>query len=260
MRFVDKRVVVTGGANGIGRCIAEYFLAEGAQVAVVDTDAVSGRALVQRHGGAVLFREGDIAEQAVQTSFVAAVRDRFGSVDCLINNACVSRKGLLSGCGYDDFTYVLRLGVTAPYMLAKLFLDAFAPGASIVNIASSRMFMSQADTESYSAAKGGISALTHALAASLTGKVRVNAISPGWIDTGAYQHAPDYQPRHSVADSRQHPAGRVGRPEDIAEMVLFLCGDGAGFVTGQNFVVDGGMTRQMIYHDDHGWAFSPDAP
>jgi len=257
MQFLNKTVVVTGGANGIGRCVTELFLAGGANLAVVDLDAASGNALIRRYGENVLFMEGDIAEQDVQTAFAAAVCNRFGGVDCLINNACVSRRGLLSDCGYEDFTYVLRLGVTAPYMLTKFFLSAFKPQASIVNIVSSRAFMSQADTESYSAAKGGISALTHALSVSLAGKVRVNAVSPGWIDTGAYQHEPKYTSFHSEADGRQHPAGRVGKPEDVAAMVFFLCGTGAGFITGQNFVVDGGMTRQMIYHDDCGWTFSP---
>lgn len=136
-------------------------------------------------------------------------------------------EGILSDCGYEDFSYVLRVGVTAPYMLAKLFREAFAPGASIINIASTRAFMSQADTESYSAAKGGISALTHALAASLTGRVRVNAISPGWIDTGAFQSWPS-APSYSEADRRQHPAGRVGKPEDIAAFALFLASGEAG--------------------------------
>jgi NAD(P)-dependent dehydrogenase (short-subunit alcohol dehydrogenase family) len=152
---------------------------------------------------------------------------------------------------------VLRIGVTAPYMLAKLFRDSFAPGASIINIASTRAFMSQADTESYSAAKGGISALTHALSASLSGRVRVNAISPGWIDTGAFQAIPA-MPKHSEEDERQHPAGRVGKPEDIAALALFLASADAGFITGQNFIVDGGMTAQMVYHANHGWSFTPD--
>ena len=181
-------------------------------------------------------------------------------MDHLVNNACVSRRGLLSACGYADFEYVLRLGALAPYMLTKRFLPFFAPGAAVVNIASSRAVMSQADTESYSAAKGAIVALTHAMSVSLAGRVRVNAVSPGWIDTAAWhgEGAPD--PVHAHPDSAQHPAGRVGRPDDIAAMVMFLCGEGAAFVTGQNILVDGGMTRQMIYHGEDGWTFDPDAP
>ncbi|HNZ94566.1 MAG TPA: SDR family oxidoreductase, partial [Sphaerochaeta sp.] len=136
-------------------------------------------------------------------------------------------------------------GVLAPFYLAKLFKPHFADGASIINISSSRDRMSQMQTESYTAAKGGIAALTHALAISLAGKVRVNSISPGWIDTlGATHEGPD---------AVQHPAGRVGNPMDIANMVLFLCSDKSGFITGENICIDGGMTKQMIYHGDHGW-------
>jgi len=232
----------------------ETFAAHGARAAFIDTDKDSGRKLAERLGDKALFMSGDIAEESTIFNFARHVIQHFGSIHCLINNACLSRKGILSGCGFEDFSYVLHVGVTAPYMLTKLFRDNFAPGASIINIASTRAFMSQADTESYSAAKGGISALTHALAVSLSGKVRVNAISPGWIDTGAFQSTPS-APNHSDEDKRQHPAGRVGKPEDIAALALFLASDDAGFITGQNFIVDGGMTSQMVYHADHGWSF-----
>ena len=148
-------------------------------------------------------------------------------------------------CTYDEFNYALRVGVTAPFYLAKLFLPYFAPNACIINISSSRDRMSQPNTESYTAAKGGISALTHALAVSLAGKVRVNSISPGWIDTSSVQYP--------GPDALQHPVHRVGYPLDIANMVLFLCSDKAGFITGENICIDGGMTKQMIYHNDFGW-------
>ena len=137
------------------------------------------------------------------------------------------------------------MGVTAPFYLSKLFAPHFAPGSVIINISSSRDRMSQPQTESYTAAKGGIAALTHALAVSLAGRVRVNSISPGWIDT-AYR-------TYEGPDATQQPAGRVGNPMDIAHMVLFLCSDKAGFITGENICIDGGMTRQMIYHGDWGW-------
>lgn len=137
--------------------------------------------------------------------------------------------------------------VTALFYLSRLFGSYFCQGGSIINISSSRDRMSQPQTESYTAAKGGIAALTHALAVSLSGKVRVNSISPGWIDT-------EYK-EYRGADADQHPAGRVGNPMDIAEMVLFLCSDKAGFITGENICIDGGMTRQMIYHDDCGWNY-----
>ena len=251
-----KTCVITGGANGIGRCLVETFAARGAAVAFIDKDEASGNKLAERLGGDVLFMHGDIAEEAVLLDFSRRVVRRFGTILCLINNACLSRKGILSDCGFEEFSYVLRVGVAAPYMLAKLFREHFAPGASIINIASTLAFMSQVNTESYSAAKGGISALTHALAASFAGRVRVNAISPGWIETRAFQSSPT-QPNHSEADNRQHPVGRVGKPEDIAALALFLASDDAGFITGQNFIVDGGMTRQMVYHADHGWTFTP---
>lgn len=188
---------------------------------------------------------GDLAEPAILEAFARQVIAEHGHVDYLINNALPLMKGI-DTCTYEEFNYALRVGVTAPFYLAKLFAPHFAPGAAIVNISSSRDRMSQPQTESYTAAKGGISALTHALAVSLAGKVRVNAISPGWIDTdGTAWDGPD---------AAQHPAGRVGQPMDIAQMVLYLCSDKAGFITGENICIDGGMTRQMIYHDDCGWA------
>ena len=253
MDFEKKVCVVTGGANGIGRCIAEEFGKAGASVAFIDIDEAAGSRLLDRLGQEnALFYTGSLTEEAVLHGFADAVIRRFGRVDFLVNNACISRKGLLSGCGFDDFNDVLKLGVTAPYMLSKLFLDSFAPNASIVNISSTRAFMSQPDTESYSAAKGGISALTHALAISLSGRVRVNAISPGWIDTGAY-HDDAQAADFSAQDCAQHPAGRVGTPMDIARAVMYLCSEDATFIDGEDIVIDGGMTRQMIYHGDFGW-------
>jgi NAD(P)-dependent dehydrogenase (short-subunit alcohol dehydrogenase family) len=257
MDFTDKVCIVTGGANGIGRCIAEAFLSRGANAAVIDTDDASGNKLKRVYGGRLLFMQGDVSEKDALERFAQSVIQTFGHVDCLIHNACFSRRGLISGCGYEDFDAVLRAGVLAPYYLTCLFQEYFAPGAAIVNIASTRAFMSQPDTESYTAAKGGIAALTHAMAASLAGRVRVNAVSPGWIETGAYQREKGVVPQHSAADKAQHPAGRVGSPEDITNTVLFLCSDEAGFITGQNIVVDGGMSRQMIYHGDCGWTYQP---
>lgn len=229
--FQNKVAVVTGGAKGIGKAIAEEFRKEGAKVCVID--------LLENEGYV-----GDLAEQAVLEDFARKVIAEHGHVDYLINNALPLMKGI-DACAYEEFNYALRVGVTAPFYLAKLFAPHFAPGAAIVNISSSRDRMSQPQTESYTAAKGGISALTHALAVSLAGKVRVNSISPGWIDT-------DYTV-YEGADAIQHPAGRVGNPLDIAHMVLYLCSDKAGFITGENICIDGGMTRQMIYHNDFGW-------
>ena len=161
-----------------------------------------------------------------------------------MNNALPLMKGI-DACTYEEFSYALAVGVTAPFYLSKLLLPLFSPGGAIVNISSTRDRMSQPQTESYTAAKGGIAALTHAMAASFRGKLRVNSISPGWIDT-AYRV-------YEGPDASQQPAGRVGNPLDIANLVLYLCSDKAGFITGENIAVDGGMTHLMIYHGDNGW-------
>jgi len=234
--YKDKVAVVTGGAQGIGRCIAREFQQAGATVCVIDKQ--QGNHFV-----------GDLADKETLERFAQEVIKRCGHVDFLINNALPLMKGI-DECSYEDFQYALSVGVTAPFYLAKLFAPHFAQGAAIVNISSSRDRMSQPQTESYTAAKGGIAALTHALAVSLAGKVRVNSISPGWIDTtGTVYQGPD---------AVQQPAGRVGNPMDIAHMVLYLCSDKAGFITGENICIDGGMTRQMIYHGDHGWTLNPE--
>ena len=229
--FAHKVVVVTGGAQGIGKTIAEEFRREGAEVCVIDVLPNP-------------YFVGDLADPAVLESFARKVTDDWGRVDVLVNNAPPLMKGI-DACSYEEFDRALRVGVAAPFYLCKLFRPWFAPGASVVNISSSSDRMSQPQTESYTAAKGGISALTHALAVSLAGKVRVNSISPGWIDTSFTEY--------EGPDAFQQPAGRVGNPMDIANMVLYLCSDKAGFITGENICIDGGMTRQMIYHNDFGW-------
>ena len=230
--FKDKVVVVTGGARGIGKCIKESFEAAGATVYVID--------LLQNDSFV-----GDLSDKATLERFAKTVIDAQGRVDFLINNAAPKTCGISDG-SYEDFEYALKVGITAPFYLSKLFAPYFSEGASIVNISSSRDRMSQPETESYTAAKGGIHALTHALAVSLAGKVRVNSVSPGWIDN-------DYTV-YEGADAIQHPVKRVGNPPDIANMVLYLCSDMAGFITGENICIDGGMTRQMIYHGDLGWS------
>ena len=231
--FKNKVIVVMGGANGIGRCIVDMFRSEGAHVYVIDK---------QEEGELFV---GDIAQKEVLEAFVEYVIARHDRVDCIINNALPLMKGI-DECSYEEFQYAQSVGVTAPFYLVKLLLPYLAEkGASIVNISSSRDRMSQPQTESYTAAKGGIAALTHALAVSLAGRARVNSISPGWIDTNYTVY--------EGADAVQQPVGRVGNPMDIANMVLFLCSDKAGFITGENICIDGGMTRQMIYHGDCGW-------
>ncbi|WP_238881687.1 SDR family oxidoreductase [Clostridium sp. YIM B02551] len=255
MEFKNKVCVITGGANGIGFCLVNEFIKKGAKVAFIDIDKIAGEKLflnIKKDGGDGLFFCGDIAEENTLKEFSREVIRTYGKVDYLINNACLSRKGILSDCSFDDFNYVLRVGVTAPYMLSKLFLEYFNQGGAIVNISSTRATMSQEDTESYSATKGGISALTHALAMSLSGKVRVNSVSPGWIDVSA-NYNNDYESKHSIGDKEQHPVKRVGKPIDIAKAVMFLCSEDNDFITGENITVDGGMTKLMIYNDDYNW-------
>ena len=230
--FSNKIAVVTGGARGIGKCIREAFEAAGATVCVIDL--LDNDCFV-----------GDLADKETLERFAAKVISDHGRVDYLIHNAAPKMIGLTEG-SYEDFEYALRVGVTAPFYLTKLFTPYFGEGAAVVNISSSRDRMSQPETESYTAAKGGISALTHALAVTLAGKARVNSVSPGWIDN-AYTV-------YEGPDATQQPAGRVGIPPDIANMVLYLCSDMAGFITGENICIDGGMTKQMIYHGDHGWS------
>ena len=226
--------MITGGAHGIGKAAAEAFRKEGAVVRIIDR--TPGDWFV-----------GDIGDRDTLEKFAAHVIETDGHIDFLVNNAPPPMKGI-DACGFEEFERALRIGVTAPFYLTKLFAPYFAPGASVVNLSSSRDRMSQAQTESYTAAKGGIAALTHALAVSLAGRVRVNSISPGWIDTA--------DSRITGADALQQPVGRVGKPDDIAELILFLCSDKAGFITGENICADGGMTRLMIYHGEHGWSFS----
>lgn len=233
--FQNKVAVVTGGAHGIGKCICEEFTKAGAHVCTIDVAENP-------------YFIGDIGDETTLRRFSEKVIAEYGHVDYLINNAKPMFKGI-NDCSWEEFNNALRVGVTAPFFLTQLFLPYFAPGASIVNISSSRDRMSQPFSESYTAAKGGISSLTHALAVSLAGKVRVNSVSPGWIDTT--------ETVYSGADASQHPAGRLGTPLDIAHTVLFLCSEHAGFITGEDICVDGGMTKQMIYHDDWGWQYTP---
>ena len=233
--FQDKVIVITGGAAGIGKCIAQEFRKNGATVCIIDS--AEGNHYV-----------GDISQKAVLEDFAQEVIAKYGRVDVLVNNAPPAFRGIDS-CSYEEFQEALAVGVTAPFYLSKLFAPWFSEGASIINISSSRDRMSQPQSESYTAAKGGIAALTHALAVSFAGKVRVNSISPGWIDT-AYTV-------YEGPDAIQQPVGRVGNPLDISNMVLFLASGKAGFITGENICIDGGQTRLMIYHGDHGWTLTP---
>ncbi len=233
LTFENKVVVITGGAGGIGKYTADEFRRVGAKVCIVDIADND-------------YFIGDIGREDVLRAFAEKVIAEHGHVDVLVNNAPPKMCGI-DNCSYENFTYAMQVGVTAPFYLTKLFAPYFSEGASVINISSSRDRMSQAQTESYTAAKGGIAALTHALAVSLAGKVRVNSISPGWIDTNFKVYG--------GADATQQPAGRVGNPLDIANMILFLASDKAGFITGENICIDGGMTKLMIYHGDNRWEY-----
>ncbi|WP_414043157.1 SDR family oxidoreductase [Macrococcus sp. EM39E] len=233
MNFKNKVIVITGAAQGIGKHFADTFRAQ--QAIVCDIDIQPG-----------CYFQGDISDTAILDQFISKIITEQGKVDYIINNALPIMKGI-DDCTVDDFNYALQVGITAPFYLVQQLMPYFNAHAAIINMSSSRAHMSQPQTESYAAAKGGISALTHALAVSLREKARVNAILPGWIDTTGTTYTGN--------NNAQHPAGRVGVPNDITQMVLYLCSDAATFITGQEFVIDGGMTKQMVYHNDQGWLY-----
>lgn len=241
MLFKNKVIIITGGANGIGEAMVEYFIKEGANVATIDKEEIQCKENM-------LAVQGDISKQEELDQFIDQVIKTYKRIDILINNACYSNKGLLSNCSYEDFNEILYVGVSAPYYLTKLAMPHFQKNACIINIASTRSMQSQADWESYSAAKGAIVSLTHAMSVSLRGKVRVNCVSPGWIDTIGYEA--------SEEDKNQHTVERVGKTNDIVQIISFLCREESSFINGQNITVDGGMGVQMIYHNDEGWKYT----
>lgn len=251
MSSMAKVAFITGGAQGIGRAIAERFLQDDLAVVIADSDAEAGRATEARLAaiGPARFLHTDVADEAQVQHAVAETLREFGHLDILINNAAVARNTALESLTLADWNRVLGVNLTGAMLCAKHAAPSLrASGGAIVNIASTRALQSEADTEAYSASKGGLVALTHALALSLAPAVRVNCVSPGWIDTRDWKHAP---PARAEAlrevDHAQHPAGRVGRPQDVAALVAWLVSPEAGFVTGANIVLDGGMTRKMIY-------------
>lgn len=245
-----KAALVTGGAQGIGLAVSQHLLEQGYAVLAADKDAEAGAEALERFAGEPFeFCQTDVSREDEVRDAVERTVGAFGRLDALVNNAGVSRNRPLAELTLEDWNAVIGTNLTGAFLCVKHaapYLKA-ARGA-VVNISSSRALMSEADTEAYSASKGGLLALTHALAISLGPEVRVNAVSPGWIEVRDWQRSRERsEPRHSEADHAQHPVGRVGRPEDVAALVHFLLSEASGFITGQNFVVDGGMTKKMIY-------------
>lgn len=243
-----KAALVTGGARGIGRAVAGRLAEAGYGVAIVDMDAEAGEKAAGEIGrggrGDATFMRADVAIEAEAVAAVEAAVRHFGGLDLLVNNAGVNCRKPLAELSLDDWQRVIGTNLTGVFLFSKHAAAALkAAKGAIVNVASTRALMSEADTEAYAASKGGIVALSHALAVSLGPEVRVNCVSPGWIDVSATR--PGGPVPLSAEDHAQHPAGRVGCPEDVADAVLYLAG--AGFVTGANLVIDGGMTRKMIY-------------
>lgn len=251
---MQRTAAVTGGAQGIGKAIALSYAQAGYAVAIADADHEAGLETAQelrKISGKVLFTCVNVAKEAEVTRWMESIHHEFGRLDVLVNNAGISRNGPLLELPVDQFDEVLGVNLRGAYLCSRQAAAAMKlqGGGAIVNIASTRALMSEADTEAYSASKGGLLALTHAMAVSL-GRygIRVNAVSPGWIETGDWQKSANRrEPVHSEQDKLQHPAGRVGTPLDIASACLYLTGEHAGFITGQNLIIDGGMTVKMIY-------------
>lgn len=251
MKFEGKVAIVTGGAQGIGKAICGRFLELGARVVVADWDDEAGRETLAEleRLGPVRFVRTDVARESDVQALIAATLDAFGAIDYLINNAGLSEFKALEELTLDDWNRLLGVNLTSVFLTSKYAAPHLkARRGAILNVASTRAMMSEPDTPAYSASKGGIVALTHSLAISLGPEARVNCISPGWIDVSGWKKR---SARHPEAlrevDHRQHPVGRVGRPEDVAAAAAFLCSEEAGFITGENLVLDGGMTRKMIY-------------
>lgn len=253
VQLTGRVALVTGGGQGIGRAIVRRLLDHGARVGIVDIHEDAARDAADEYAtlGEVTAISADVADELDVARAVNEALSVFGHLDILVNNAAISaaENPPLEDLSLAEWERVIGINLTGPMLMAKHAAASLrARDGAIVNIASTRALQSEPNTEAYSASKGGLVALTHALAMSLGPRIRVNCISPGWIDTSEWLPRDERRaPTLSERDHAQHPAGRVGRPEDVAALCAFLVSDEAGFITGQNYVIDGGMTRKMIY-------------
>lgn len=254
MDFLGKVVIVTGSGQGIGHCIATEYAKKQASVIIAEIDEEAGletKEAIEALGGECLFIPTDVGSENSVQNMVNTVVERYGKIDILINNAAMSTGSQCDNLftrNVAEFEEVMRVNVTGTYMCAKYCAAHMSEGSSIINIASTRAFMSEPHTEPYSTSKGAVLALTYSLANSLAHKVRVNAISPGWIDVSQWKKKKDRKfITLTEKEHLQHLTGRVGVPEDIAQAAMYLSSEAAGFITGSNFVIDGGMTVKLNY-------------
>lgn len=254
MENIQQTWLITGGAHGIGKCLVEFLCGLKQKVVFVDKDAVSAQKMIEvmRHQD-LHFIACDLASEKDLDDMINQARNIYPAYDCIIHNAATARGGL-SDASYDDFLQTLKVNLVAPFYITKQLISHLSSYASIVHILSTRAFQSQAQTESYSASKGGLFALTHALAASLKGIARVNAISPGWIDTNTCEKRSH---SHTPSDHKQHLSETIGAPMDVIRAILFLTNPQNHFINATHLVIDGGMSKQMIYHQEGGWTFEP---
>lgn len=244
--MMQRGILITGGAHGIGKQICLDFLRQGDKVCFIDINEEASKRFESEYHD-LYYYYGDVANPDTLKNYVDFAKKRLGRIDVLVNNACKGMRGILSDIDYNTFDYVLSIGLKAPYELSRLCKEELIKNkGKIINIASSRAFQSEPDSEAYASAKGGIVALTHALAISLGPDVLVNYIAPGWINVDEIEN-------FGELDKASLPAGKVGTPKDISKMVLFLCGQ--DFITGETITIDGGMNKRMIYHGDWNWQY-----